>query len=81
MSDDMDRVIESGKSFYSGPGVITGSKAKTKNGDESVAMASAMGKSNGSWMTLLDIGSDNPYPSTVQALKTKNTIINNDSFS
>ena len=80
MSDDMDRVIESGKSFFSGPGVKHGSMPKTKDGDESVAMGMKFAHNGGSWMTLLDDGSDNPYPSTVQALKSKNTRDSNDSF-
>jgi hypothetical protein len=79
--DDMERVVESGAGFFSGPGVKTASKAKTKNGDQSVAMAGAMGPAGASWMSLLDDGSDNPYPITSQAIKTKNTRKNNDSFS
>ncbi len=75
-----EQVIESGKSVFSGPGVKHASKSKSKDGDESVAMASAVGSSPGGWMEMLNDGSENPYPSTASALKTKNTRANNDSF-
>ncbi len=80
MSDDMDRVVESGSAFYSGPGVKHASTPKTKDGDESVKMAGVMGASYGGWMEMLNDGSENPYPCTAEALKTKNTRKNNDSF-
>ena len=78
--DDMDRVIESGDATTSGPGVITASKAKSKDGDQSVAFANAVGDNQGGWMEMLNDGADNPYPGTAAALKAKNTRSNNDSF-
>lgn len=78
--DDMERVIESGDSVFKGPGVKHSSTAKKKDGDESVKMAGVMGASGGSWMEMLNDGSENPYPITSEALKTKNTRKNNDSF-
>ena len=80
MADSMDRVEQSGEAFFKGPGVKHASTPKRKNGDESVAMAGAMGSSGSSWMQMLDEGAKNPYPSTVEALKTKNTRKNNDTF-
>ena len=58
-----------------------GSRAKSKDGDESVAMAGATGTASESWNSMLNDGCDNPYPTTMEALKTKNTRKNNDSFS
>ena len=74
----MDRVVEVG--ITSGPGVIHASKPKTKDGDESVSMAGVMGSPGAGWMEALDDGCENPYPSTSESLKTKNTRKNNDSF-
>lgn len=79
--DDMDRVMESGDSVFKGPGVKHSSVAKSKDGDESVSMAGILGPSGSPWMELLNDGSENPYPITSEALKTKNTRKNNDSFS
>lgn len=81
MADDMERVIESGDSFFSGPGVKHSSTPKKRNGDESVAMAGALGGAGSGWMEMLNDGSENPYPTTAEALKTKNTRKSNDSFS
>ena len=78
--DDMDRVMESGDAVNSGPGVINASRDKKKDGDESVAMAAPLGDNQGGWQEMLNDGADNPYPSTVAALKAKNTRSNNDSF-
>ena len=78
--DDMERVVEEGEAFFKGPGVIHSSVAKKKNGDESESMAGLLGPDNSPWMELLDDGSENPYPTTAEALKTKNTRKNNDSF-
>ena len=79
--DDMDRVMESGDAVYSGPGVISASKPKKRDGDESVAFAGILGPANEPWMQLLNDGCQNPYPITSEALKAKNTRKNNDSFS
>ena len=82
MADSFDRVEETGFLGKNGSGFQNGgSKAKSKDGDESVALGNILGPNEGSWMGMLNNGSDNPYPSTSQALKTKNTRKNNDSFS
>ena len=78
--DDMDRVTERGEAALSGPGVKHSSMPKKKNGDESVSMAGLLGSPGSAWMELLNDGSENPYPPTAEALKTKNTRKNNDSF-
>jgi hypothetical protein len=79
--DDMERVVESGKSFYTGPGFkSSGSTPKTKDGDQSVAMAGALGTAGETWQSLLNDGCENPYPITTEALKIKNGRKNNDSF-
>ncbi len=78
----MDRVEQEGNSsFYKkGAGFVPDARDKTKDGDESVAMASVMGTGPGSWAKMLNDGAENPYPCTAEALKTKNTRRNNDSF-
>lgn len=78
----MDRVEQKGNgSFYKrGGGFVPESRDKTRNGDESKDMAGVMGSTGGSWMAKLNDGSENPYPETAEALKTKNTRRNNDSF-
>ncbi len=78
--DDMERVMEEGPAALDGPGSKHASRAKTKDGDESVSMAGVMGSPGASWMELLNDGAENPYPITSEALKTKNTRKNNDSF-
>ena len=79
--DSWDRVEQKGAGFYKkGGGFITASKPKTRNGDESRDMAGVMGSTGGSWMSKLNEGSECPYPETSEALKTKNTRKNNDSF-
>ena len=79
--DSWDRVEQKGAGFYKkGGGFITGSKPKTRDGDESVEMGGVMGGGSGSWMGKLNSGSECPYPETPEALKTKNTRKNNDSF-
>ncbi len=78
--DELTRSSESGRAFYKGPGNKHASVPKSKDGDESQAMAAVMGNGSGSWASMLNDGSDNPYPTTAQALKTKNTRNNNDSF-
>jgi hypothetical protein len=81
MADSMDRVEETGFLSKKSDGFITASRAKNKDGDESVAMAGALGSASDSWMEMLNDGTKNPYPTTSEALKTKNTRKNNDSFS
>ena len=78
--ESLDRVEESGSAFFTGPGVKHASRPKKKDGDESVALGNIMGDNSAGWMQMLDDGSDNPYPTTVAALKSKNTRGNNDSF-
>lgn len=78
--DDMERVMEEGPAALNGPGSKHASRAKTKDGDESESMAGVMGSSGAGWMEMLDDGVENPYPTTAEALKTKNTRKNNDSF-
>ena len=74
--EDTGFLAKNGEGFQNG-----GSRAKAKNGDESVAMAGALGRANEGWNELLNDGCENPYPITAEALKTKNTRKNNDSFS
>ena len=82
MADSFDRVEETGFLGKNGSGFQNGgSKAKSKDGDESVALAGALGPTGETWMQYLNDGSTNPYPITSEALKTKNTRKNNDSFS
>ena len=82
MANDYMNVIEENFLAKNGEGFRNnGSRAKSRDGDESVAMASASGKSAGTWMEYLNDGATNPYPITAEALKTKNTRKNNDSFS
>lgn len=82
MADSFDRVEETSFLGNNGSGFQNGgSKAKSKNGDESVALAGALGSGSGGWMGMLNDGCENPYPITAEALKTKNTRKNNDSFS
>ena len=82
MANDYMNIEESGFLGKKGDGFTPdGSKGKSKNGDESVALAGALGPAGESWMQLLDDGAKNPYPITSEALKTKNTRKNNDSFS
>lgn len=77
----MDRVVQEGAEFFkSGGGFISACTPKTRDGDQSVAMAQKLGDSTGSWQMKLDQGSDGPYPETAQNLKTKNTRKNNDGF-
>jgi len=79
--DSMDRVIQSGSAFFAkGGGFTPDSRAKSKNGDESQAMAALMGNGTGSWARKLDDGAASVYPDTPEALKTKNSRRNNDSF-
>ena len=80
--NSMDRVEEKGNgSFYRrGGGFVPESKDKTKDGDESRDMAGVMGGGTGSWQTKLNDGAESVYPDTPEALKTKNTRKNNDSF-
>lgn len=81
MEDSWDRVEQKGAAFFKrGGGFVTGSRAKARDGDESVDMAGVMGGGSGSWQRKLNDGSECPYPDTVEALKTKNTRKNNDSF-
>ena len=81
MADSFDRIEQSGDAFYQkGGGFVTASKPKSKNGDESAAMAATLGSGMGSWGAKLNDGCDDPYPPTQTALKTKNTRKNNDSF-
>lgn len=77
--NSMDRIEQEGPEFFKTNGVHS-SRAKAKDGDESRAMASVMGNGSGSWATMLDDGAENPYPTTVEALKTKNSRQNNDAF-
>ena len=76
--NSMDRVEQEGSAFYSG--TTHASRMKTKDGDESQAMAAVMGNGTGSWATKLNEGADTPYPETPEALKMKNTRKNNDIF-
>lgn len=79
-SDSMDRIEESGEAFYGPPGENRASRGKSKDGDESVKMATALGMNLGGWMEELDEGCENPYPITSAALKAKNTRRNNDDY-
>ena len=81
MANDYMNIEETGFLAKNGNGFHTASRAKSKDGDESIAMAASGGPSGESWMQLLDDGCKNPYPITSEALKTKNTRKNNDSFS
>ena len=81
MADSFDRVEQTDFLSKNGEGFMTSSRAKSKDGDESIALGNILGPNEGSWMGMLNDGADNPYPSTTQALKTKNTRKNNDSFS
>ena len=81
MEDSWDRVEQKGAGFFKkGGGFITASRAKSRDGDESVDMAGVMGGGTGSWQSKLNSGAASPYPDTPEALKTKNTRKNNDSF-
>ena len=65
---NMERVMESGDALTTGPGVKIADKPKSKDGDESVALAAVMGPSGEAWTSLLNDGCENPYPITSEAL-------------